>query len=172
VKDYETLVKAIEILAKENLKIRVSIIGGAGKKNQEEYLERLKKMVKEKGLLEIINFLGPIPNKDIVNYLQFSDLFANMSYTGSLDKAILEAMACGLPVLTCNEALLEVLGEYREMLMYSKGDFSDLAGKIKLFHDMEPGQKEKISRDLREIVIKGHSLERFIKIIIQLFQKL
>ncbi|MDD5031491.1 MAG: glycosyltransferase family 4 protein [Patescibacteria group bacterium] len=169
VKDYETLIKAVEILAGEGIRLEVNIIGGVGMPEQEKYLENLKKMIAEKGLGGIMNFIGAVPNKNIVRHLQSADLFVNMSYTGSLDKAILEAMACGLPVLTCNEALIEVLGEYRKSLMYDKGDYKNLAEMIKLFAEMEEEKREKIAKDLRDIVVKNHSLEGFIKKIIEKF---
>ena len=71
-----------------------------------------------------------VANKNIVSFLQNADLFVNMGQTGSLDKAMVEAMACGLPILTCNEALEEVLEDYQEELMYPKKDYRSLAEKI------------------------------------------
>jgi len=169
VKDYETLIKAVEILAEESVKLDVNIVGGVGMSKQKKYLEDLRKMIAEKRLGETINFIGAVPNKNIARYLQSADLFVNMSHTGSLDKAILEAMACGLPVLTCNEALIEVLGEYKEILMYNKGDYKNLAKKIKLFADMEKEKREKIAKDLRDIVVRSHSLEGLIKKFVKMF---
>ncbi|MDD5071720.1 MAG: glycosyltransferase family 4 protein [Patescibacteria group bacterium] len=169
VKDYETLIKAIEILFGEGIKLKVDIIGGVGKPEQKKYLENLKKMMTAKKLEETITFIGAIPNKNVVRHLQLANLFVNMSYTGSLDKAILEAMACGLPVLTCNEALVEVLGEYRKTLMYDKGDYKRLTEMIKLFIEMEAEKKEKIVKDLRGLVVEKHSLEGLIKKILDKF---
>jgi glycosyltransferase involved in cell wall biosynthesis len=168
VKDYETLIKAIEISVEGGVKPEVKIIGGIGMPEQEKYLEDLKEMVKDKKLERVINFFGAVPNKNIVQYLQSSDLFVNMSYTGSLDKAILEAMACGLPVLTCNEALIDVLGKYQEMLVYSKGDYKSLAEKMTFFMNIDKSSLEKIKIDLREIVIKDHSLGGLIKKFIEI----
>ena len=66
------------------------------------------------------------------NILRSADLFVNMGQTGSLDKAMVEAMSAGVPVLSSNEAMLEVFGPYTEKLMYQK-DFSALSEKIDLF---------------------------------------
>jgi len=167
VKDYETLIKAAEILRLENFSLKVNIVGGAGTCDQEKYLQDLKKIVVEKGLGGVISFLGPMPNKNITPHLQAADLFVNMSHTGSLDKAILEAMACGVPVLTCNEALLEVLDQYKETLMYEKGNFKALAEKVKLVASMDAPTKEGVSKGLRSIVANKHSLQKFIKIIVK-----
>jgi len=171
VKDYETLIKAVELLCSNKLffRLQVDIIGGAGLPDQKKYLNKLKKAVKDKKLDNVVNFVGAVPNKDIARYLKSADIFVNMSHTGSLDKAILEAMACGLPVLTCNEALKDVLSKYKEALMYIKGDYKELAKKIKLLLYAKKKEREKIGRDLRDIVIKEHSLERLIKKIIALY---
>ena len=166
-KDYETLILAAKILTKENLNFEVDIIGGPGTPKQEEYLENLIKMVKDSGLEEVINFKGPMPNREIAPVLNKADLFVNMGLTGSLDKAILEAMSTELPILTCNEALKDVLGDYKERLMFKKKDYMEMSAKIKAITRLDPWERAKIGRDLREIVVKNHSLGELVKKIIR-----
>jgi glycosyltransferase involved in cell wall biosynthesis len=169
IKDYETLIKAIEVLIRDGIEIEVCVVGDIGLPEQAKYLESLKKLAEEKKLENVIHFVGPVSNEKLVGQLQRADLFVNMSQTGSLDKAILEAMACGLPVLTCNEALVEVLGDYKEMLMYPQKDFIKLAEKIKFIMNLNPERREEISRGLREIVAKNHSLNNLAEKIIALY---
>ena len=69
----------------------------------------MKEKIQEKKLEGIIEFVGSIPNKDIAEFYQSGDLFVNFSDTGSLDKAVLEAMACGLQILTSNEAFKDIV---------------------------------------------------------------
>lgn len=168
VKGYDILIKAIEILNKEGVNLKVNIVGGAGLFEQERYLSDLKKIVSEKRLERVINFVGAVANKDIINYLKSADLFVNMSSTGSLDKAMVEAMASRLPILTCNEAMKEVLGEFQDLLMYNKGDYKGLAQKISMIRGMEAGEIENIGKKLREIVKNNHSQEGLIKKIINI----
>jgi len=156
VKDYETLINAAEILAKKGLEIKVDIVGAAGLPEQEKYLSDLKEAVARKNLSGVINFAGAVSNKDIAARLQSADLFVNMSHTGSLDKAILEAMACELPILTCNEALAEVLGDYGNQLMYSKKDFRALANKIIGIANLSSEKRKNLGMRLREIVARNH----------------
>ncbi|NOY35622.1 MAG: glycosyltransferase family 4 protein [bacterium] len=156
VKDYKTLIDAIEILEKQGVKLNVDIVGAAGLPEQEKYLSDLKETVARKNISGVINFVGAVSNKDIAARLQSADLFVNMSHTGSMDKAILEAMACGLPILTCNEALLEVLGEYKEKLMYPKKDFKALAEKISRVIGETGEERKKLGMGLREIVVRNH----------------
>ncbi|HEY4475019.1 MAG TPA: glycosyltransferase family 4 protein [Candidatus Paceibacterota bacterium] len=161
-KDYETLIKASEILKDDGAKFQVEIAGQPATGNDIEYMEKLKKTLENKKMTDMFQFIGPIVNKDLPPFLRSADLFVNMSHTGSLDKAILEAMACGLPVLTCNEALKSVLGEYSSQLMYSKRDDAMLAERIDFMMKMPIERKEIISSDMRKIVVKNHSIDGFI----------
>jgi glycosyltransferase involved in cell wall biosynthesis len=171
VKGYDVLIKAIEILNKEGINFKVDIVGGVGAEEQKIYLDSLKTMVKEKKLERVINFIGAVPNRDIINYLQSANLFVNMSRTGSLDKAMVEAMACELPVLTCNEAMKEVLGEFQDLLMYDKGDYRGLAKKINMIKGMEASKLKNLGKKLRDIVKNYHSQEGLIKKIINILNK-
>ncbi len=169
VKDYKTLIEAVRILTSEGIKLGVKIIGKppAG---EDAYLQELRGKITEYKLGDNFEFLGGIPNMSISKYLCASDIFVNMSYTGSLDKAILEAMAAEVPVLTCNEALLDVLREYKNVLMYKKGDFKELAEKIKGIYQMTREDRSKLGVGLRDIVERDHGLARLITKIIYVFQ--
>ncbi len=162
-KDYVTLIRAIDLAKKEiHKKIIVDIIGSPVTESDKEYLTSLISEVEARGLGEIFNFRGMIPNRDIVLPLQSADLFVNMGHTGSLDKAILEAMACGLPILTCNEALADVLGKYASVLMFNKSDCEQLARKITLISNIEEDQRRRISSDMRAIVVEKHNINNLI----------
>jgi glycosyltransferase involved in cell wall biosynthesis len=165
IKDYETLIEAIDILVnkKSKEKIQVDIIGAPAFSSQEKYLKRLKEIIIKKKLENVVRFLGPVPNRDIVGFLQDADIFVNTSHTGSLDKAIVEAMACGLPILTCNEALESVLGDLAKMLIYPKKDSVKLAEKIGWLAGLGEKERRDLGEKLRFIAVRDHSLENFVK---------
>lgn len=171
VKDYETLILACEILDKRGINFRADIIGEAALERDEEYKNELRRMIINKQLGDRMSFLGGVPNQKIISYLQVADLFVNMSHTGSLDKVILEAMACGLPVLTCNEALFEILGPWREKLIFGKKNFSELTQKIMGIYQLSGREKENIGQDLRKIVIREHEISSLINKILSELKK-
>ena len=148
----------------------IEIAGQPATDADKSYLSNLQKKIVEKGLAERFKFIGPIPNKDLSIFLNTANLFVNMGHTGSLDKANLEAMACGLPVLTCNEAYENIFGEYKNLLMYQKKDFDELAKKIQHFITAPESEKQKIGEDLRLIVVKDHNLEGLINKITEILQ--
>src|SRR3989344_5339455 len=161
-KDYETLIEAAEILKNDGVKFQIEIAGQPATGNDIEYMKKLKNALENKKMTDMFQFVGPIANKDLSPFLWSADLFVNMSHTGSLDKAILEAMATGLPVLTCNEALINVLGNYSDQLMFPKKDDKALAEKINFLMKMPIDRKETTSYDMRRIVVENHNLDGFI----------
>lgn len=168
-KDYETLIKAVEFLKSKGLNLSVEIIGGPAVTADENYFSGLKQLVADKKLTEEIKLIGPVANKEILKFLQNTALFVNMGQTGSLDKAMVEAMAAELPILTCNEAMLEVLGDYKEILMYPKRDYKMLAEKIEYVINLPVEDYLKLGLSLRNIAIEKHSLKNFINKILNLY---
>ena len=170
VKDYDTLLEAARLLAKDGIKFQLTIIGASGLDRDRDYFEKLKQISREEIFAGSINFVGAVANSEIKSYLDAAEIFVNMSYTGSLDKAILEAMACGLPILTCNEALNEVIGVSHPELLYGKSDSAQLAEKIKWLIKLDKAGRAKLGRELSEIVTNKHSLPRLVGKITSLIQ--
>ncbi|MCK5510808.1 glycosyltransferase family 4 protein [Candidatus Parcubacteria bacterium] len=170
VKDIGTLIKAVDILVKKGINVKLYIVGKIGLSEQDEYYEFLQKLIKEKKLEDNINFAGAAANKNIVKYLQKSDIFVSASQTGSLDKTFLEAMSCGLPVIGCNEALSAVLGDYKKDLFYAIGDFHVLSKRIERVIGLGENDYAKMGEDLREVVVQEHGLERFVKKIFEILK--
>jgi len=88
-------------------------------------------------------------------------LFVNLSDTGSIDKAVLEAMACGLKILTSNEAFKNIVPEEN----FTDKNLENVAKKIIYL-------KESASNfSLRGYVAKNHNLDNLIIKTIQHFKK-
>ena len=63
---------------------------------------QVKYKIKDAGLEKNFHFVGKIVNRDLPQYYQTHDILIHMSNTGSLDKVLLEAMACGLITFAYN----------------------------------------------------------------------
>lgn len=172
VKDYETLIESVDILVnKKNFKnIQVDIIGAPGLKTQEEYFTRLKKEVENKNLSKYVFFLGPKGYPELPDWYRKSDLFINLSHTGSLDKAVLEAMACGRIVLTSNEAFFAILKNKGADLLVKPKSGADLAEKITAIMKLNNEEKQKIALKLREEVAQNHNLDKLSEFIVSLYK--
>jgi glycosyltransferase involved in cell wall biosynthesis len=74
------------------------VLVGSGGVDMHNCEAELKKFVKEKGLEESIYFSGEVGN--VHEYLQASDIFVFPSEEDAFPLALVEAMACGLPVIS------------------------------------------------------------------------
>lgn len=164
VKDHRTLIEAVNILVNQRdvKNIKVRIIGRPSLDSQKRYLEELKNLVANYNLQKWIEFLDGVSYFEMPERFRWANLFVNTSYTGSLDKVVLEAMASGCLVLNCNEAYREILSE---KYMFKKENPVDLAEKI---INLIPAPKDP---NLREIVVKNHNLDNLISKIIAQFNE-
>jgi glycosyltransferase involved in cell wall biosynthesis len=167
-KDYVTLIKAAGLLKLDQKNFTIGILGVAGGRQDDiEYEKKLKALIAESGLEREIVFYGAVPNRELPKHLAEADLFVNMGQTGSIDKAVLEAMSAGVPVLTCNEAFSPILAGY-EKLLYPKQGEKALADKIRNMMEMAPEGRTKLAQNLREIIIRDHRIQTLIQKIIEI----
>jgi glycosyltransferase involved in cell wall biosynthesis len=89
----EYLIGAIPIVVKEMPEARFLIIGDG------PLTEALKKMTKRLGVTRYANFVGRVPNQQISRYLKAADIYVSTSFSDGTSASLLEAMACGLPVV-------------------------------------------------------------------------
>lgn len=86
-KGYEYLIESLEGLNNFEL----TLIGDGNLRIKLEELAHANKVK--------VNFLGKIDHKDIVSHLQKADIFVLPSLNEGMSNSILEAMACGLPII-------------------------------------------------------------------------
>jgi len=92
--DVETLIRSIPLVIKEIPETKFVI---AGRGVQEEYL---KKLAKNLGILEAVEFIGFIQNEKLPDYLRTADIYVSTSLADAgIAASTAEAMACGTPVV-------------------------------------------------------------------------
>lgn len=161
IKNYEIIIAACAILRETWPQAWVlTIVGGPITPGDRAYRDRLKTLIREKKLEQCIHFYGDRGYSEIPGILGEHDMFLNASATGSLDKAVLEAMACGLTVLTSNEAYRAILPP-QYFLEHTGAEF--LAERIKAC-----AAQAHPNVALREIVLADHALGRTIEKIMTL----
>jgi len=164
-KRYEFLIEAVaaakEALPLEELALR--IVGSPTVPSDEQYFSELKRVVREKGLDEAVEFRFAVPYTRIQDEYADCDLFISTTVRHSFDKAPLEAMACGKIMLTTNQSFRTVLGQYADLLIAEDQNPHDLAKRIVHIARMEPPECERLRLALREAVVRDHSLDRLMK---------
>jgi glycosyltransferase involved in cell wall biosynthesis len=101
-------------LARGALGDRQLVIIGAGK--DEKYQASLHSLAAELGMASDVNFIGAIPLAETVSFYRAADTFVYPSLNETFGLPILEAMACGCPVVTSDtSAMPETAGGAAEL---------------------------------------------------------
>lgn len=172
-KNVQTLIEAIDILVnKKGIKnIEVKIVGTALDDCGEKYLKQIKKIVQERKLQNYIDFLGGFPNRELVRFYQESDVFVNMQGSGGACKAVLEAMACGIPVVLCTPTFNDLLGNFKNEVIFKERNPQDLAEKLLNCLNFSQDKRNTLSILLRKIVVENHNLDNLVNQVIWLMRK-
>jgi glycosyltransferase involved in cell wall biosynthesis len=96
-------------LARGELDGRQLAVVGAGR--DEKYVASLRSLAGELGIASDVNFVGAIPLEETVSFYRAADAFVYPSLNETFGLPILEAMACGCPVVTSDiSAMPETAG--------------------------------------------------------------
>jgi glycosyltransferase involved in cell wall biosynthesis len=173
VKDHPTLIRAAALLRERWKKpFRVVILGGPAGPKDEPYVRFLYQLVEELNLQDIVSFHPPVPQSALPNWYRRCTVLVNMTPTGSGDKVVWEAMACGRPCLAANEGFRETMGRWSDLLLFRYNEPSDLAGKLEILLNMGYKQLQEMSAELRQKVIERHSLTQLVEKLQTLFAAL
>jgi glycosyltransferase involved in cell wall biosynthesis len=169
-KDYGTIIRALATLHSQpdGADARLRVIGTPFFPDDHAYLAELKDLAKELGLEEFVNFAGKVPNRNMVEEYRRCDVLINSSHTGSIDKVVLEAMACEKPAITCNESFAQDLKAYADLLMFAPSAADELAQRLAQVLALDAQGRSELGRTLRQIVIDEHSVvgmtDRFVEV--------
>ena len=97
-KGFHRVIEILPTLIKHHSDILYLMVGGASVEG--DWTERLKQQVEALDLSRHVRFLGPIPPVELKNILSAADLFVLPTSNEGWANVLLEAMACGLPIVT------------------------------------------------------------------------
>lgn len=96
---------------------------------QEE--SRFKQLVKERSMEDIIRMVGNIEPGQMSKWMKASDLFVLASHTEGMPNVVMEAMACGLPVVTTRVGgLPEAVGDCTGAILVEPKNVEELTQAI------------------------------------------
>jgi glycosyltransferase involved in cell wall biosynthesis len=161
IKRIEVLIEALGMLRKSNLgcRLKVNIVGGPLSDDDRLYVGQLKKLAVTLQVDDMVTFAGSRSFREVHSFYQDADCYVNSSDTDSVDKTVLEAMSCGIPVITSNIAFHQVLSPVlASRWLIAKNDVSALhEALVRLVH-MSEAERTALGHSLREIVVNDHSL--------------
>ncbi len=154
------LVKAIRILNEQRFPAQLVLVGTGITASDKIYEGEVKKYISDNSLAEVVLFKGNIPPENIASEYRQADMFVNLSDTGSLDKALLEAMASGLQILTSNEAFKNIMPAAN----FTCVEETEIEEKIANLSN------EKTTPDFRKYVEDNHNILRLIPTVSKLLK--
>jgi len=123
--DVATLIKAMPYVIDVCRNTYFLIVGGGTLKHQ------LEELARKLGVAENVKFAGSVSNKEMPKFLEASDILVSSSLSDTRSVSVLEAMACGIPVVVTDlEGNRECVKEGVNGFVFPKGDFKALAEKI------------------------------------------
>lgn len=112
--------------------------------------ETVQRLVVAQGLQSHIEFIGSVPKIDVAEWLQKGDVFLNTTCYESFGVAVMEAAACGLPIVSTDVGELTFLWEDgMDILLVPPDDSEAMANAVQRILT-EPGLAERISSNARK----------------------
>lgn len=93
--------------------------------------EDIEKEVKAMGFQDKVFFLGSLPNAEVHQFYQIADIFINPTHAEGFPRVLIEAMACGLPIVTTNAGgIKDILGSKQLQYMSDINDSNHFAANL------------------------------------------
>ncbi len=130
---------------------------------------QLREFARENGVMA--NFLGNIPNNELPGILNEHELFVLPSLWEGMPKTLLEAMACGLPVVGTNvDGIREVIKHEKNGLLCNTAPRSIREAIIRVMKD--EALKKRLGENARKTIEQQFSLKKLIEKELELYSHL
>jgi len=158
------LLKAFRELKRKYSYLKLKLIGDV-------LTDEIKKFLEENNLNSDIEILPFINNEELVKYYQNALLFIIPSFQEGLCIAGLEAMACGIPVIStkCGGPEDYIITGFNGFLV-KNNDLNDLITAIDKFLNLTESKKIEMCNNARETILKKYSHESLWPIFLKIFQ--
>lgn len=164
----DLLIKAFAILVKNNSnKTLKLVIGGVGNE-----MDNLKDLTKSEGISNYVEFLGRISQEKVAEYLNIFDVYVALSRSESFGVAIVEAMACGTPVVVSDAGgLPEVVENNTSGIVVPKDNVEKAVEAIQMLID-DKSLRDNFSEAGRTRVVKNYDWEKNVDLMYKHYKSL
>lgn len=160
------------LAAAQDVPCEIVFVGDVPDGYDDAYKRRLQAEVVERGMQDRVHFAGAQTPDQVREWYRGAALAVNLSPPGLFDKAALEGMACGLPVVVSNEAFAPLTAAYRDALHIPAPDDSEsLRERLRHLLRLSPQQRQRIGSALRQQVIEQHSFRQLLRKLITVMHR-
>ena len=155
----EDAIEAVSHLASRGVRIRLLLAGSD--RSHPEYLSSLKARVRQLGLQGQITFSGKVADDEIRDFYAACDAFVFPNDQQTWGLVVLEAMACGCPVLVSRGAgVQEVLTHGENAILFPPRNPQVLAEEIQILAS-QPERRRKIAQNGMQLARDTYNWDRF-----------
>jgi glycosyltransferase involved in cell wall biosynthesis len=121
-----------------------------------ETLVNLEKKVKEKKLDKVIHFYGLLNEGELKKLLDKLHVYVHASYAETMCTSVMQAMACGLPVLGSDiPGINDVVINKENALLFNNNDINELIKKLVVMKNK--AMREEMGSKSRRIAVQNFS---------------
>ena len=161
-KDYETFIKAVNIVKKDMPNVVALIVGGV-RSDKEDYLNSLKELIKNLDLKDNIIFTGSQAKVSEI-YSLSNVVISSSKKPESFGRAVAESIAMNTAVIATNHGgVKDIIIENENGFFFEVGDEKELASKIR--------ESKKLSFDGYTYISNTFSLDNMLKKNLEVYKK-
>ncbi|MBU1691827.1 MAG: glycosyltransferase [Gammaproteobacteria bacterium] len=163
-KGLPVLFESLKLLGQQGYDYELTLVGDG---NDRKSLEELARQM---GIADRLVFAGFASQDGVRDYLMQSDIFILPSFAEGVPVSLMEAMACGIPVIaTYVGGIAELIEPGETGLLVPPSDPAALRDAIARYID-DHSLREKVSRQGREKVMSDFNLDKEVDKLAQLFR--
>ncbi len=149
-KGFQYQLQLLNMLVKEGRSVRLLLLGDGPDREGLHYSAHILKLV------EHVTFAGKIKASELPDWLNQADVYLSTSVAEGLANSVVEAIACGLPVVAfACEGMDEVLEDGVNGFILPVGDLDGMVEKMHYLMD-HPDERKKMGASARK-----HAAEKF-----------
>jgi len=162
-KNSRAIIEAVVEFARGKDGITLDVYGDAVTKEEKVYLSELKAWLPSFDTDGIVTLNGALTHDKVPEALRGASVLVNMGETGGIDKAVLEAMSMGIPVISTSSVHKPLLKRYPQLIA---DDTNGVVEALEYVASLPHTVRIAMGGDLREEVVENHSLVPLIKKIV------
>jgi glycosyltransferase involved in cell wall biosynthesis len=153
-------VEAVALVRRDGVPATLEIVGAPVTSEDRDYQRQVRARVRALGIEGAVAWRGRVAFDAVGDAYRRGGIFLNLSRSGSLDKAILESMACGCIPVSNNDAFREVARKHGWGELVPGDSVEDAAAVLRRTIGM-PGDRQGALRvELCDFVSSEHGLDR------------
>tara|TARA_A100001035_G_scaffold167232_1_gene132514 strand:+ start:2406 stop:3482 length:1077 start_codon:yes stop_codon:yes gene_type:complete len=169
-KNIHKMINLIEFMHEKNMSdISLHIYGSPLNYKDKLYEEYLNLLIEKSNLQNHIKIYEAVDHSDLNKYYKKYNLYLNFSET-ALDKSVLEAMSTGIPILSCNECVEEIIDDenLKNLITFNKSDnLSLISDKVSRLINFSREEFDEYAFKSNQFIKNNHSIENLINSIVE-----